>query len=189
MISKDDWHKGKIPKTVLEVVADATINSIDFAQGRTVPLVILDTTNHPEIVKAIEVHCDVSNGNVKTTWGKTKDEKFISLIVELLDPFPAAFTIVFSAYPQAGIVDIIVSSQLLFIQTGKPGDRLKHDLFKPKLLIEVPSEQFASKWKELYLRIMTRRFRKLDYSKKVAEKLANDFYNEMRIVRDMRMKK
>lgn len=189
MNSKNKWLKGEMPKTILEVVADATINNVYTAQGKTIPLVILDTTNQPEIAKAIEIHCNISNGNVRTTWGKTDDENLLLLGVELLDPSPAEFTVAFSAFPQAGIVDIIVSSQLLLIQAGKPGDRLKHDLNKPKLQIEVPSEEFSAKWIELYHRILAKRFRELGYSKKVAKELALDFYEEMRVFREMRIKK
>jgi len=189
MESKDNWHKANLPKTILTVVADATINNSYTAQGKTIPLVILDTTSHPEIDKAIELHRDVANGNCFTIWGKLKNEKFLTLSISILEPSPVDFTIFFSAQLQAHIVDLVVSAQMLYIQAGKPGDRLKHDLEKPKILIEVPSEKFSNEWKVLYLKIIAKSFINIGFSKTIAKKFAQDFYNEMRVIREMRIKK
>jgi hypothetical protein len=54
--------------------------------------------------------------------------------------------------PEQGIlVEGILQANGLYIQAGKVGDRLKHDLNLPKILIEVPDTGIGSLWNKLFL--------------------------------------
>jgi len=53
-------------------------------------------------------------------------------------PTERAAVIEFEIVKQGILVEHILQSNGLYIQAGKVGDRLKHDLNRPKMLIEVP---------------------------------------------------
>lgn len=190
MTSDDKWivNKDFSSKVCLELVSDASITSLHIANGKTIPLVILDTTNHQDIEEAISFHSSVQHGHVKTIWGKSTDNKVTCLAVTLIDPVPKEFVIAFDTQKQGGLIDLVVTSQLLYIQPGKPKDRLSNTMDAQRLLVEVPSAHFAEEWKKIFDKIMTKYFKKKGLSKKNAKRAAIDLHDEWGIIRDFRLK-
>lgn len=167
-MKSNEWHKIKFDKEMarLCIVSDAMILQKNLAGGRSIPLVILDTTNHKEIERAIELHKEVDQGESKYSWGKTKDDKMVFLLVELESPTMINFVILFDLNKHVGLIDLIIESQLLFIQGGKDGDRLICNLDAPRLLLEIPQTKFVDEWNKLYKRAMKFRFRTLGVKNK-----------------------
>ncbi|MGZ9586650.1 hypothetical protein [Paenibacillus marinisediminis] len=190
MIFKKGWEKDKSISTMshLTIVSDAAISSLHVVNGKNVPLVIVDTTDLPEVERAILTHTTIKNGHVNTKWGKSAADKYITLVFSLLDPVPIEFFVSFNAEKQGGVVDLIIRSQLLYIQPGKPGDRLSNTINSPRLLVEIPSTHFSKEWNLIHQRIMTKRFIKMGLKKKDAKKAALDFHKEWGIIREFRLK-
>ena len=190
MLYNNQWKKDKSisSKLQLEIVSDASITSLHIANGKNIPLIIVDTMVYPEIERAILAHASVQNGHIRTIWGKSTDDKFITLQFALVDPIPIEFFVAFNIKKQGGLVDLIIHSQLLYIQPGKPRDRLSNTLDSPRLMVEVPSTHFLSEWKLIFQRAMTKHFREMGLNKKDAKNAAFDFYKEWDIMRNFRMK-
>lgn len=184
------WKKDKniSAKLQLEIVSDATISSLHIANGKNIPLIIINTTAYPEIERAIVAHTSVEKGHISTVWGKSTDDTFITLQFTLADPVPIEFFVAFNVEKQGGLVDLIIHSQLLYIQPGKPKDRLSNTMDSPRLMIEVPSTHFLNEWQLIFERVMTKHFRKRGLSKKDAKNAALEFYKEWGLMRNFRMK-
>ena len=150
----------------LEIVSDASITSLHIANGKNIPLIIVNTIAYPQIERAIIAHTSVQNGHISTIWGKSTDERFITLQFTLVDPVPIQFFVAFNIEKQGGLVDLIIHSQLLYIQPGKTKDRLLNSMDSPRLMIEVPSSHFLSEWQLIFQHVMTKHFRGMGLNKK-----------------------
>ena len=190
MEQQNKWRKAKLDSQTpcIGIASDASINNIYVAYGKTIPLVILDTVDYPEIDRMIQSHVGIENGHLNTTWVTTTDDKYLLLLIEVISPIEIKFLIKFDTEKHAGLIDIIVNSQLLYIQAGKQGERLKQDLDRPKVLMEVPCIEFSDEWYRIYLRVYTKHFRKLGYSKKDAVKLSLKMREEWGKIRDLQLR-
>lgn len=172
----------------LKIVSDAVISRLHVVNGKNVPLIIVDTTDLPEVERAILTRPTEKDGHANTKWGKSVDDKYITLVFSFLDPVPIDFFVSFNAEKQGGLVDLIIHSQLLYLQPGKPGDRLSSTMSSPRLLVEVPSRHFTKEWNLIFQRVMAKRFIKMGLKKKDAKKAALDFHKEWGIIREFRLK-
>lgn len=173
----------------LAVVAFGSISSNYIANGKNVPVLIVDTTDNKEIEEAILLHKGINRGKVITVWGRSINGKIITLNINLIEPSPTEFKIIFNIERNYSIIDFIISSQLVYIQPGKPGDRLKTTMSAPMIQIEVPSSHFYDEWYKLYEKNLSKHFRRRKgMSKKVAKQAAIDLYKEIGKLRDFRMK-
>lgn len=190
MTSDNKWivNKDFSSRMRLDLVSDAAIMSVYIANGKTIPLIILDTTNHKDIEEAISFHGSVQHGHVKTIWGKSTDNKVTGLIFTFIDPVPKEFVVAFDTRKQWGLIELIINSQLLYIQPGKPKDRVSNTMDAQRLLVEVPSTHFADEWQKIFTEIMTKYFRKQGLSIKKAKSATIDLHNEWGKIRDFRLK-
>ncbi|MEU8387510.1 hypothetical protein [Micromonospora sp. NPDC048843] len=46
------------------------------------------------------------------------------------------------------------------MQPGRPGDRLKHDPHRPKILIEIPDDDFREQWEDVAVRRLAKVIRR-----------------------------
>lgn len=76
MISKKKWTKDKNKTRLqIDVVSNASISRPDYANGKNIPLLIVNTTDHLEVEKAIVTEPTQEYGRVNTKWGKSTDRK------------------------------------------------------------------------------------------------------------------
>lgn len=186
------WSTNVIPRTteVIDVVRDSSISTVGVADGKNIPLLILDTSDHPDIESAISMHKYSDEGKVSTIWGKSLNGKQIILSVEIIEPYFVSFNLIFDSLKKAALIDLIISSQLLYIQSGTREDRIEHTLnnYENRLLIEVPSSHFQNEWLNIFMKVQEKHFKKLGYSKMESKKLSKELYNEWGLLRDLRMK-
>jgi hypothetical protein len=86
------------------------------------------------------------------------------------------------------IVEQILITKALYIQAGRNGDRLIHDLNLPKVILEVPELGFASVWEEIYLRHVIAQMRERGLSRANAKRVAKQAIEEMRKLAAIRMR-
>jgi len=55
-------------------------------------------------------------------------------------------------------VDQIIHSEGVYIQPGRPGDRLSTTFDNPRVLAEVPSREFQAEWDRMLRKAMRKRF-------------------------------
>lgn len=173
---------------LMKIVSDAAIASSHIANGKTIPLIILDTVKHPEIDEMIKMHHGIKYGEVNSQWAKSIDNRQILLCIDILEPTTISFKIQFDIIANGGLIDIIVESQLLYLQGGKIGDRYRNTMNAPNILLEIPSNDFKNEWINIFNKAYTKHFRSLGMNKKDAKKAAKQMRIEWGVIRDMRMK-
>jgi hypothetical protein len=174
---------------VVPVVGDAAIATVGVGHGRLIPLIILDTTNRPDLTELIKAHLHFPVGDVVVQWGsRPKRYDHIALFLRFQRPIERAAVIEFDIAKQGIIVEHILQSNGLYIQAGKVGDRLKHDIDRPKVLIEVPDAGIRALWDKLYFDAVVKRARKEGLGRRDAKDKARAFIGQIRELAKFRMK-
>ncbi len=166
---------------IVPVAGDAGIAG-PTAEGRMVPLVILDTSERPDIDEIIRVHSHISPGDVESSWASIPGHPDdIALILDFIRPIAARVAISFSIEKQAILIDMALQAKALYLQAGRPGDRLIHDADRPKIIVELQEGEFNKEWEAIFLHQMTNYFsKKMRLSKKKAYPLAHLMLEELR---------
>lgn len=164
------------------IVGDATVSSVSVGNGRLIPLVILDTRDRPEIETIIEAHRHgLAPGDVLVTWGELNGRRErVALICQFVRPVESLVVIEFAILPQGILIDQALTAKALYIQGGRPGDRLIHDLQKPKILIEVPETGFSKVWNKLFHKSNEANFRKQGFSRAESRNAARQVIIKLR---------
>lgn len=173
---------------IVTVAGDAAIAG-PIVDGRLTPLLILDTSSRPDIDELIRVHQHVSPGDVNVNWGTLDgDPDSVVLDLKFIRPMESRIIIRFSIERQAILIDNALMAGAVYLQAGTPGDRLIHDPDRPKILAELPANEFADKWDSLFLSRMTSYFSKRNkVSRKVAYPIAERMLVELREITGFRM--
>lgn len=160
---------------IIPIVSNALIIQKNFAGGRPIPLVIIDTTEHPEVSRAIELHVGTNQGEVDFTWGRTKDSKYVTLVVEAISPVELKYMIVFEPQLHCAVLDVILKTRLLYIQAGKNGDRISKKLDSPRILFELPITDFEPEIEKILDKEKVKRFKRMNVKKKDLQKVIKEF--------------
>lgn len=170
--------------TPVPIVADAGIATVAVGDGRMIPLVILDTSDRPDIDDMVLAHKHIQGqGDVRSGWAKPDtffDAGIVKLVLTFEKPSHCVIILAFDIGTHGGLVDQLVSSQGLYIQPGRPGDRLRTTFDNPRVLIEVPSREFQSEWNIMFRRATRKRFQKDGMSRADAKRATELMISEWR---------
>jgi hypothetical protein len=166
----------------LWILAEGAMANRDVSHGRPVPVLIVDSASVPAFDEVIRSHQYLAPGDVRTDWGTDEQNANIMLALKFERPIVAECAVVFKMPLHAGLVDQILIARGVYLQTGKPGDRVATTLDSPRLLAEVVDHpKFAAYWEYLYPRIIARRLREEEkLSRKEAKAIAQRFVEEWR---------
>jgi hypothetical protein len=177
-------------KVPVPIIADGAIAAKTVADGRLVPLLILNTSDRPELEELVRLHKDLPPGDVECQWGITGPKSRISLVLSFKRPVEAVAILDFDIADQGILVDQILEAKLLYIQTGREGDRLKTHLNAPKMIVEIPDTGVRELWEKTYHRHVAKRMRDKGLSRfqarRAAEeiiKMSREFSRQMRRTR------
>jgi hypothetical protein len=190
-VAKDKWHREAIPvrhpaeAEAVPVVADAGIATVGVSDGRMIPLLILDTSKRPDIEDMVKAHHAMDGqGEVKAQWGRPDtffDKGLVSLILTFEKPSYCLIILRLDIGKYGGLVDQIIRSQGVYIQPGRPGDRLSTTFDNPRVLAEVPSREFQPEWDRMLRKAMRKRFQREHGMGRSEAKLATErFISEWR---------
>lgn len=175
---------------VVPIVADGSIAAGSVADGRMLPLVIIDTTNRSDLDELVRLHDHLPPGDVTFRWSEVVDnDDQVALVLEFVRPVEARAILVFSIEHEGILVDAALSGAGMYLQPGRPGDRLKHDLQRPKILVEIPADDFRDRWEKIVLRRLTkvvRRGRRMPRGQ--ARQLAAEWLDRSRELSHYRMR-
>jgi hypothetical protein len=136
-------------------VGDAAIAG-PIADGRLLPVLIVDTRQHQDLAELIRVHEHLPPGDVISQWASSLDnDDHILLILKFTHPMEVNALLRFSIEHQAILVESILSGGALYLQSGLPGDRLITNLDAARILVEVPDSGFRPHWERLLLKRLT----------------------------------
>ncbi|TCB91604.1 hypothetical protein E0H26_25280 [Micromonospora zingiberis] len=139
----------------LPIVADGALAGPQV-EGSLVPVLIVDTTRRPEIEELIRVHQFVPNGDITSQWGIVeKQPDMVGLMLDFHRPVRARAVLTFSIEDEAILVESALTAKAVYLQSGSAGDIFSQNLDNPRILIEVPAEDFRPKWDQVFLRRMT----------------------------------
>ncbi len=186
-----NWKKTKISsvKTFpVQIVSNASIASHGTGNGRMIPLIIINTANRTDIEEFVKQHEYSKSGDMSTIWGKTHDKKY-TLVLYLAAKRPSECEIIleFDLFNQWALVDLIISAQSLYLQPGRPGDRLSNKYNAPKILVEVPSKDFEKEWNKILLECLIKDLKREKFRPKDAGELSRKIIEETRKISNIRI--
>jgi hypothetical protein len=175
------------------IAADAGIATVAVGDGRMIPLLILDTSERPDIDDMVKAHHHMKGqGDVKAGWGRPDtffDTGVVSLILTFEKPSHCVILLRFDIGKYGGLVDQIIRSQGLYIQPGRPGDRLSTTFDNPRILAEVPSREFQPEWDRMLRKAMRKRIQREHGLSRSEAKLATEkFIDEWRNLSSKRIR-
>ncbi|MDD2540915.1 MAG: hypothetical protein PHH28_07710 [Desulfuromonadaceae bacterium] len=171
----------------VNVIADGLIGSIFVGEGRPIPIIIIDATNQPDIAEYIDAHEFEPPGDVQVQWGTSPfDKRKISLIINSSRPVKTEFGINLDAVTEYSLIDAVLHAKGLYLQTGKPGDKIATRIDAPKILIEVPDTDFFKTWNKILNSVLVKKFKKEGLPKAKAVAAAEELIQSMRKVWGLR---
>ena len=176
-------------KDVLRIVADGAIAHPGVAEGRLIPLVIVDSSSRPDLEEYIRIHQYIGAGDVICRWGQLiGHDNTVALCLSFSRPAELVAIIEFDLQrSQAVLVEQILATNALYIQAGRDGDRLKHNVNLTKVIVEVPATGFRKFWDKIYLRHATAEMRQRGLNRADAKRAAKQAIEEMRKLAAIRM--
>ena len=172
------------------IAADAAISTVGVFGGRLVPLVILDTSDRPDVEELIRVHgISLNPGDFKFQWGQVKGhEGSVALFLTFIRPSEAFVVIEFDVVKHGILVEQALTGKGLYIQSGRVGDRLTQDLHRPKILLEISDTGFWKVWDALFHKHLEKDFRRKGLSRSDSRRAARAAIEELRKLGSLRMR-
>lgn len=157
--------------------------------GILAPVLIIDTTERPDIEEYVKLHGVVLSGDVKTQWGrKPENTSIYQLVLEVIRPAELLlyFELPFPKY--ISVIDHIAMTECVCIQPGRPGDKLSQTFVgTPRVVMEVPEMGFRQRWDKRLHKYYEKKFRRDGMRKRNAEEAASTFIAERRLLMTYRM--
>jgi hypothetical protein len=160
----------------LRIIGDAAIATESMVQGRLVPVLLIDCSERPDVQELIRLHEDRLQGSAGSQWGSRMDgHNNILLHIEFSMPLKASFYIEFQVPGQAALVELIMISKCVYLQHAVPGERFVHDIYRNRILIEVPHNGFEEIWPRMYRNIIEEDLKRRGLAKDQAQPTAAEF--------------
>ncbi len=170
------------------IVADALLATAEVAHGALVPLVIVDSSNRPDIAQVILAHQHLAPGDVETQWAGSLDVRHrVILFIQFVRPVPTQMTLAFDAIEQGALIDSIVHTNLLYLQGGRSGDRLQSTMEAMRILVQVDSESFEPHWERIFRDATFAALRARGLSRPQAKRATQVAIAELRSLTTMRL--
>lgn len=163
-------------KKIVYAIAEGAVSKMDVTNGKFIPVIIIDTENNKDINDAIIFQGNSITGKLTTMWIRGKNLNFIGLLVSFTNPIEKEFIILFDLKKFSAVIDLIVETELLYLQPGKKDETVKNTIENFKLLIEVPSDYFKNDWKEILKKCIYKN--KYKMSNKQKKEFYDNFYSE-----------
>jgi hypothetical protein len=165
---------------IVPIVGDAAIAG-PAADGRLISVLIVDTTNRPDLDELVRLHSHLSPGDVTYRWGQIEgNEDQVALALHFVRPIDTRAVLMFSIEHQGILVESALTARSIYLQPGRSGDRLMDDLTRPRILIEVPDDNFRARWEEIVMKRMTNVFRGRGISPAAARRAAAEMLEQTR---------
>lgn len=180
---------GKHEAVPLRIVGDAAIASGVIGDGRLIPLLILETSERPDLEELIRVHLHLPPGDVTSQWGHVEgSDGTVHLFLIFTKPMEIVVIVEFDILRHAALVDQVLLAKALYLQGGREGDRFIHNPEAAKILLEIPDTGFQETWDEMFLKSTVKRMRAEGLSRAEAKQAAKRYIDQWRAFGRMRMR-
>jgi hypothetical protein len=161
---------------VVPIVGDGAIATKSIGEGRIVPLIIFDEEARPDLAELVRIQQESEPGDADSQWGAVENAKnAVALIVKFRRPMEITAVFQFDLNKYDGFVDQIISAKTVYLQGGRPGVRLKHNLNAPKMFVEIPDTGFRPFWDNIFYRNAVRRMREGGLNRQQAKQAARQY--------------
>ena len=182
----------KLPSNlIVPIVGEGAIAGRGVAEGRLVPVAIVDARLHPRVSEFIRAHSVIDEpGDVQSQWSSIRNDKnTIALHLWFSRPIELECVLLFDIQDHAILVDALLRSQAIYIQAGEPGDVPSGTMDEPRVFIEIPAGGFRPVWDQLLEDRMTVVMaHETGLSRRKARPLAVRLIQELAKVTDIRMR-
>ncbi len=169
-MSGSKWQSMEIPLShpseadPVPIVRDGIVATVAESYGRNIPVLILDTSSRPDIETMVRAHGELGPGDAVSGWSFKPRHGFSfsapTLILRFTKPSQCLVVVQFDLEKQGILVDQILWAEGVYLQPGRPGDRLASTIDNPRILVEVPANvAFAKRFRSGYRKALFRKFR------------------------------
>ncbi len=157
--------------------------------GRLVPLIIIDTSERPDVEELIRVHQSLGPGDIKIQWGQVLGHHgTAALFLKFLRPSELFLVLEFDIVKQGIIVEQALTGKGLYLQAGREGDRFIKDPHRPKILLEIGDTGFRKIWDAEFHKYLAKDFRARGLSRNESRHAARTTIEELRKLGSLRMR-
>lgn len=160
---------------VVPIAGDGAIGHPDVADGRIIPVLIVDCSNHNNLYEFILLQESTPPGDVSVTWGRERfNKRAVYLTIAFHRPIATKAVFRFAIPAQAGLVDGIIHSRGVYLQPLQSGKSVSEGIDGPKIVVEVPPAATFDEWPEIHHAAIVRDYRRQGAPKKIARALADE---------------
>ncbi|MCP4316489.1 MAG: hypothetical protein GY789_10850 [Hyphomicrobiales bacterium] len=170
------------------IVGDAAIAAAAIGDGRLIPLIILDTTDRPDLDELIRVHEYLPPGDVDIQWAVLPGAVGkIALVLSFKRPIRVVAILEFDIVKEGFLIDQILRARILYLQSGRPGGRFVTNQNAPKIFVEVPDTGIRGQWDKLFHKYVAAHLKAQGLSRHQARSAARQTIREFRDFGQFRM--
>lgn len=173
----------------LTLVGDGVIGNSKIADGRLIPVLILDTTIKKDLESLVQMHEQLGGGDVTSVWGYHPfNHKVVVLLLYFNYPIELKLAISFNVLKHSSIIDGILISRAVYLQPGIPGDKISDNINAPKVVVEIPARTTFDKWDKILYKTISKKLKKQGIDKKVLKEETKKYISIRREVWGERIK-
>ena len=160
-----------------------------IADGRLIPVLILDASERTDMRELFRQHQHMGPGDARYQWAiSLEDEDQVMLLLSFDRPSEVDLALSFSIADEGIVVDSMIRSGTVYLQLGTEDSRVSTALDDPRVLVELPDTGFGPHWDSLFEKRMTRVIAKqMGVPVRTAKPRAKQLIAELRKVTSVRM--
>lgn len=165
----------------LTVIDDSGFSIPTVANGRMLPVLILDCAERTDINDLILIHKDTPPGDGIVRWGwDSCNEEFVYLAIDFTKPVKTHLCIRFITKSQGILVDCIIHNKAFYLQSSTFGVNVKEIYGKPSVLVEVPATALFPDWESRYKKSIIESCMERGFSRQLAQDACEKLINKTR---------
>jgi hypothetical protein len=174
----------------VRIVADAAVSVSGLHGGRLLPVLLLDTSDRPDIAALIRVHESLGPGDVKVQWGQIEGhEGTVALFLAFVRPMELFMVLEFDIVRQGILVEQALTGQGMYLTRAEGADDLlTKNIDRTKVIVEIGDTGFRKTWDDLFYKHLAKDFRKGGLSRSDSRRAARSAIGELRKVGSMRLR-
>lgn len=189
MFGKPKAKVAHIPaKDIVRIVADGLMSTALVADGRMLPVLIVDTSDRPDIDEYIRVHANAPTGDVRIQWAQAPELNMVILLLSFERPLVMQLQIGFRLAAHQGVlVEQILAMGGFYLQAGRDGDRLKRTMDRQRIIMEAPDTGFRPIWDKIFHKHTVKALQERGLDRAQAKRAAYEVITLMRKTGEFRM--
>ncbi len=174
----------ELEQNFVSLVSTSIVAINGFADGKALPVLFLDLKERKDVIELINNHQYVGDkgGEAIATWimDKKKIKDKLKLLFDFTKPTECKLIVEFDIQKNAPTIDMIIRTGGCWIMSSEIGNTVATTQGEKRICVEVKNYDFFEIWGKVYIENMTQHFRKKGYAKRLSNKMAKSFIEEMR---------